>query len=506
MQCPYCKKENPEHPEICALCGYDPTVPYKPPTSEATRAAWLSFILAILSFFTLLITAIPTIIYACIALKQIRSSTDRLKGRGLARASIVISLFTSVVVPAVLCYLWSLDAPPIPNDYTIADLRSAPANCAESYRLLQDICTAEPYAKRGEAIGLSQDDVTIINSLSKTEFDPEDHEAAKALRENEKDLELAWNKTREARNVVAKLAGFAEIADLSDLELESNLAPTNLLVMARLNRVYLYLQIDRGESQLCIKELVELDSVIRKLAVNARDFFTKLICFQCISENMDTANAIANKPETSQESIRLITEHFVPLTDEAMSLRNPIVNEYLRLKYYISKELAKAGFVKSLTLKRNSTLRLNRNYYDNLLAIEGGAKSKRTPDLAAWPSAYRGFEAVSFRRGGKLPFIYRCYNPTGSARIGMAGLRFGRHFTDITRRRVRDDLLQIVLNKRLGKPVSLKARAFGDKYIVDVEGKKIFSPGPDGKAGTKDDIKLPINPAVLGWDGGVDNE
>ena len=64
---------------------------------------------------------------------------------------------------------------------------------------------------------------------------------------------------------------------------------------------------------------------------------------------------------------------------------------------------------------------------------------------------------------------------------------------------VQDDLLQIVLNKRLGKDVSLKARAYSDEYIVDVENRKILSPGPDGKVGTKDDIELAINPQVLGW-------
>jgi hypothetical protein len=67
------------------------------------------------------------------------------------------------------------------------------------------------------------------------------------------------------------------------------------------------------------------------------------------------------------------------------------------------------------------------------------------------------------------------------------------------RTRIYDDLLQIVLNKRLGKDVYLKARAFSDEYIVDVENRKILSPGEDGKAGTKDDISLPINPEVLGW-------
>ena len=61
------------------------------------------------------------------------------------------------------------------------------------------------------------------------------------------------------------------------------------------------------------------------------------------------------------------------------------------------------------------------------------------------------------------------------------------------------DLLQIVLNKRLGEEVSLKALAYSDEYIVDIEKRLIFSPGPDGLNGTKDDIKLSINPELLGW-------
>lgn len=64
---------------------------------------------------------------------------------------------------------------------------------------------------------------------------------------------------------------------------------------------------------------------------------------------------------------------------------------------------------------------------------------------------------------------------------------------------VHDDLFQIVLNKRLGEEVSLRARAYSEEYIVNIENKKIFSPGPDGKADTEDDIKLRINPEVLGW-------
>ncbi len=64
---------------------------------------------------------------------------------------------------------------------------------------------------------------------------------------------------------------------------------------------------------------------------------------------------------------------------------------------------------------------------------------------------------------------------------------------------VQADILRIVLNKRLGEEVSLKALAFSEKYIVDIEKRLIFSPGPDGLNNTKDDVKLSINPELLGW-------
>lgn len=64
---------------------------------------------------------------------------------------------------------------------------------------------------------------------------------------------------------------------------------------------------------------------------------------------------------------------------------------------------------------------------------------------------------------------------------------------------IHQDMLQIVLNKRLGRDFSLKARDYGDEYIIDIENKKIFSPGPDRIENTDDDIKLNIEPDVLGW-------
>jgi len=89
---------------------------------------------------------------------------------------------------------------------------------------------------------------------------------------------------------------------------------------------------------------------------------------------------------------------------------------------------------------------------------------------------------------------------TGSLLIRAGALSYTQHYYKrITEIKIKDDLLQIVLNKRLGKEVDLKARAYSDEYIVDLENKKIFSPGPDEIPHTDDDIFLVINPEVLEW-------
>ncbi|MHC4744410.1 MAG: DUF4190 domain-containing protein [Planctomycetota bacterium] len=410
MRCPCCKKENREHPRVCGSCGYDPAFAYEPPSSDALRAARFCFVLGVLSFLGSLFTAIPAIVFGCIALRGVKRSPDRLKGRWLALAGIAISVFTSVVVLPGLCYLWSLDAPPIPNDYTIDDLRSAPGDCAESYSLLQSLCIEAPLEKRYPLIGLSGDDVTVIRGVSGDGFDISEPQRVKIIRDNDKALESIWNKTEEARAVVGKLAGFDEIADLTDPKDELIALPTNLLVLARLNQARIYLQIVRGDSELCLKELVELDFLARKLAVNARHTMVKILCFACLSLNIHTANTIANRPDVSREWVELLDAHFTPLTDEVTSMRNYVLCQYLSFKCFAGGSVEGARPSQSrLLFKKNSTLRVCRNYVDSCLADLEGKEFEATEALSVWPRDFAGFGRVTFRPGKLLPILYRCY-------------------------------------------------------------------------------------------------
>ena len=172
------------------------------------------------------------------------------------------------------------------------------------------------------------------------------------------------------------------------------------------------------------------------------------------------------------------------------------------MKSLFSKKSGQSIVEKILPLKKNSTLRLFRNSYDSWMDAEQGRQNGAKRKLSVWPDIYPFKEPyISSANQEQLTLLYKCYNPyTSIVNIFRPLDKTIKVRKDsIIRMQIQDDLLQIVLNKRLSKDISLKARTYSDEYIVDVENDKIFSPGPDSKADTRDDIILRINPEVLGW-------
>jgi hypothetical protein len=67
---------------------------------------------------------------------------------------------------------------------------------------------------------------------------------------------------------------------------------------------------------------------------------------------------------------------------------------------------------------------------------------------------------------------------------------FSRAADSASRTKVLSDLLEIELHKRLGEPIDIPDFYSGKPYFVDPQNVKLTSVGPDGIAGTKDDIQL----------------
>ena len=469
---------------------------YVPVESRISRLAILSLVLGILSLLLFVLAGIPAIVLGIISVVRVRRSRGKLKGRAVALAGVLVS----IPFMCVFFLLWSLDAPPIPNDYTVADLRSAPAEYAESFEILKTLIDEDHDLPGAPAIGLTQEDFDLSAEIRGVLKEGTPAEISETLSYYAKDVEKAWANMQEARDVIGRLNTFAEIADLTVPSAHFRIMRvSNLVELAHLYEVYAHLQTEQGDIHTLAAKLIELDSALRKFSLNARMMIAKLVCHISIAADIVTANAIANNPQASRESVELLAEHFTPLTAEQMSLRNSVLFEYLLLKSAISKGLGSSAAGKIPLLKRNSTLRMYKNSFDDWLNTRHSSGSATSTRLSVWPDFYPFDEPDPLQERVLLSFVYRCYNPIGSHAMGMVGFFRGADPERSTNISVQDDLLQIVLNKRLGKEVSLKARAYSDEYIVDVENRKIFSPGPDGEIDTRDDISLRINPQVLGW-------
>ncbi len=500
---------------ICSLCGWDMGKVFSGDISQEARLckiAVASLVLGILSIFTLLVTAIPAAILGFMGLRRIRKNPNDLKGEGFAIAGIIAPVFAATVCLPIAIVLWKCDAPAIPNDYTIADLRTPSAEGAESYELLISLLDGEDEPNGAPAIGLTEDDLQIIeetfeliNNASCT-----DTLVTKEILARQTALLQAWRKCSRARDTIKRLSRSSEIADLTEPSMSRNkISTVNWRHLSRLYSANVCLQSLRGDVEQAVKELIEFDAVFRKFGPNVGTVLAKFVCYGVYSTDLSTINWILNRPQTSDRAMKLIAEHFVAFSDEQMSLRKPMIGEYLMFQKSICEDIYESLAVdeavrdkpKSNPLfKTNSTLRLYRNYCDYHISLDAGEQMQQRQELSVWPKAYLGLlPDVRVDHERQVPLYYTWYNPIGtmmSTLMAPGGLK--SVFNIKTRIHVIDDLFQIVLGLRMGREVSLKARAYGDEYIIDVDKAIIYSPGPDEQAFTKDDIKLPLNPEVLG--------
>ncbi len=459
--------------------------------SKISKLAVLSLVLGILSLFFFVLAGIPAIVIGILSILRIRRSDGKLKGKYIALAGMNISILLMIV----FYLLWSIDAPPIPNDYTIADLRSAPPEYAESFEMLKTLLGEETNSSGVSAIEITKSDSSMIAEIRGIIKTGTTSEISKTLNYYAEEIKQIWSDNKTARDIIGRLNEFPEIADLTSPSIDFKLIlRQNLIELAHLYEVYVNLQTKQDDIHAVTIQLIELDSVFRKLRLNARPLIGKWICNVCMTADMVTANSIANNARASQESIEMLAGHFIPLTKEQLSLRNSVLFEYL-----INRNIGQRRFVKIPLLKRNSTQRLYRNVCDGWINTMEGVEDPDIVKFPVWPSIYQRMGPVSFQASKPLPLLYICYNPVGALFMRTMFVSYENLLKRKTPVKVQDDLLQIVLNKRLGKDVSLKASAYSDEYIVDVEKGRILSPGPDGKADTGDDIMLRINLDVLGW-------
>jgi hypothetical protein len=497
MLCPKCNTENIDDAKNCHKCGNS----FKNASTEKptiSKMAIISLALGILSLLTLLITSIPAMILGFISINRIKKNPGQLKGITAAYIGITVPIATLILIIVAFFLLWTFDAPPIPNDYTIADLRSAPPECDESYRIL--ISMADPnnsYQDDAPSIGLTKQDTNDLREIRKIFLKNDLITISSELEKNSETILKIWKNAQKGINIINQLNEFPEISDLTEPTFDNDTSYlANLRCIVTLFQIYSCLQTNMDKDEKAIQKLTTLHMFSKKFILNARSVINKLVGYACLNVNIQTANYIANNPKASNDSLVLLAEHFKMPDKEYLSLRNPFLFEYLTFRYQMNHIIprSKMKFLPIQPLKYNSSMRAYKNHRNKWIAKDNN--QQKPEELNVWPPLYPDI-SVTTDPNGRFPWYYTAYNPVGSMLISIL-LPSMENVVEIkTRTEIYYDLLQIVLNLRLGRDIDFKACAYSDEYIIDIENKKILSPGPDQKVGTDDDIFLPINPQVL---------
>jgi len=395
------------------------------------------------------------------------------------------------------------DAPPLENDYTIEDLRSAGPENDYSFELLKSLAVNEK-TDLPDVIGMAVEDANAIEALDI--FNNESDLAVRTdiITKNEEILQRAWKSALRGRKAIEILSEFDEIADLTeprvDVELDyiSGLKYLNLLYSS-----YVMLQCEKGNSIEAVRELIKIDQMFRKLSVNCRTVIGRIVCIAGIAKDINSANYISNHPKTSPEALKLLSEHFAQITEDQISMRNVIISEYLIFKNEIEMMKVSRTEYESWCLTKRRILKVNSskiaylNTLNKYLNKQNLTHKEEYSLMQARPLISNIMGEVKLIDEDEFPRSYYYYNPMGSM-LAMVMLPSMEKVYELhTKLQIRDDLFQIVIGMRLGRKVDLSARAYGDEYVVDLDAEIIYSPGKDGEAFTDDDIKLYIDPAVL---------
>ena len=486
MNCSNCGHQNPDDIKSCESCGYDFSVSESTQLKAKTsRLAIFSLVLAISSLLFFVFTGLPAMLFGYKSILNIRKSEGKLKGKSIAKAGIIIALIFICLYRVIMS-----DAPPIENDYTIKDIRSSSSYAQQSYAWLMSLADVNDNIPGATAIGLSESDLKNLNRINRILDTKNLDKISARVQENEDIIMSLWHNSKKGRDILTQLNEFPEIADLSSPGFELPVYLRNLRRLFMIHRAYIYLQILKGNHMEAMRLFVKLDSINKKLSLNARDIVTKLANIAFFAVEFQIANFIANNEKSPKLILLMLKAHIESFSEKHTSMKNSIIFEYLKFKNSSLKVRHAPLF------KYNSTLKLQRNFLDKWIAIEENREPYQ--GLKVWPDFYPNLP-IELRKGHKLPLYYKLYNPYGSLLASITRLNMEMVFKVRLSSQIESDMLKIALNKRLGEEIDLTARAYSDEYIIDIEKKYIISPGPNGKIGMGDDIKLPINPEVLGF-------
>jgi len=384
-----------------------------------------------------------------------------------------------------------IDSAPLKNDYTSNDLVVNAKDADRSYAVLMEL--------RRDQSNTPVSRLVITNAVYGTNlfYRPLTNEILYADQ-----IEQAWKDIEVGRDYIARLDKFEAIVDfLPDTPITTNVLAPNFMPLrnsARVYCAYAELKAEQGDAEEGVRQLIQLHSVAKKSLPNATYFISKMIWASVAGMDIDYAYQIASMPNTSTNALQELRRSFIPFSQSDVSIRRQFIAEYLfRKTALLSGQYSPLDFItwasvyedgKQINPSRpitrnivtpflfngNSTVRELRKVHDLMISDAG-----KTPPTAESSNAIDEYAKQKVIK-----------NLVGWCIVYQFTPSFTKAASNCWKTKVKSELLAIYLAQRLGEKMELIDAYTGKPYLIDEKTGIPFSSGPDGKAGSGDDIRL----------------
>ncbi len=386
---------------------------------------------------------------------------------------IVLTLFLILIIH---------DEPPIKNKYSWRDLPAPSKTANSSYELMYRTLESE----ENKTINLT--DIDIWAAIE----NPVKHE---------KKILKKWMDIQSSRQLIDELDTFERIEDLSTIDNVIDIRLMNIVYITRIYGAYAALLAQKGKSEEAAYHLIKVHSIIRKALPFARFLINKLLWTAAVKQNIKNAYRISNTTGSNNNTLNILKQGFTPLTNKEISYRTVYISEFVFIKHNSKSTDNFDDFFNDLCSSYHLLNDVCSSTFHRLflkiiapVIIQDNITANDTIRIFNYLIEGASINPPNFNELDK--YRSQFFKKPGLRNIG--GWELGNSFIadldnyakDISKTKVKSDLLAIFLNERTGTKHKIKDYYSGSEYLKTGLQYIYKSAGPDGLPETKDDIKL----------------
>lgn len=375
-----------------------------------------------------------------------------------------------MVVLSLLAIPKFIDDGPIENDWTFEDIAPSP-EVQKSYSQLRKFMTTD-YIREPEFQSINCEEIHKLVEKESVLADKEQ-------------IEKLWQENQNFINEFVKLDDFVGITDYTvgvKYEDVPFLRYNELNSFCSLYNIMIRLKAEEGNFSQALNLFRKSNSITLKGVKDATIFIQSMFWRSALSLNLKTAESLINLEGVSQSHAKeLLTYLEVMSTDDLMV--KPIKMEYLHLKELLSRSDLDENFHKNdfffprILLQRNKTFRMMKKYYVSQIQ-----------EFQKTPASNNYLLTDNLRNHKEYPL--EPVNVTGWVLTQVSMPSYDIVHERIYEMIVKNEILRLKLTEMIDEDTSKFVDPYTSKPFVKNKDGEYYSPGPDRKFDTEDDITL----------------